>query len=117
MSAKDFSSKEDFIHSAAEILDEIHHHLLERSTSFRDANITPCDSLEAFHAHWTQENPGWLHTPWAGTPGQEDELSKRHKITIRCLPLASVPLPPSPGGKCFLTGNETATRALWGRSY
>jgi hypothetical protein len=25
-------------------------------------------------------------------------------------------LPPC-GGKCFLTGRETTTRALWGRSY
>ena len=63
------------------------------------------------------DNPGWLYTPWAGTPEQEDELSKQHKITIRCIPLDSVPLPQTPAGKCFLTGKETATRALWGRSY
>ncbi|MCU0779079.1 MAG: proline--tRNA ligase, partial [Akkermansiaceae bacterium] len=84
---------------------------------FRNANITPCDSLDAFHAHWAAENPGWLLTPWAGTPEQEDGLSKQHKITIRCIPLDSVPLPQTAGGKCFLTGKETAVRALWGRSY
>ncbi|MCU0753165.1 MAG: hypothetical protein MUC40_09120 [Akkermansiaceae bacterium] len=43
--------------------------------------------------------------------------SKQHKITIRCIPLDSVPLPQTAGGKCFLTGKETAVRALWGRSY
>jgi prolyl-tRNA synthetase len=119
VSAKEFTDKEDFIRSAAEILDEIHHHLLQRATAFRDANITPCESVEAFHTHWTQENPGWLYTSWAGTPEQEEQLSKQHKITIRCLPVASASLPSSlkVGGKCFLTGNESATRALWGRSY
>jgi prolyl-tRNA synthetase len=115
-SAKDFPVKEDLIRSAVEMLDQIHHHLLDRATAFRNANITPCDSHEAFDAHWATENPGWLLTPWAGTPEEEDEISKKHKITIRCIPLDSVVLPET-GRKCFLTGKETSTRALWGRSY
>jgi prolyl-tRNA synthetase len=116
VTVKDFPVKEDFIRSAVEMLDQIHHNLLDRATAFRNANITPCDSLNAFHAHWVQDNPGWLLTPWAGTPEQEDALSKQHKITIRCIPLDSVVLPET-GMKCFLTGKETANRALWGRSY
>jgi prolyl-tRNA synthetase len=116
VSAKDFPVKEDFIRQASEMLDEIHANLLQRATAFRDENITPCDSMEAFDAHWATENPGWLLTPWAGTPEQEDEISKKHKITIRCIPLDSVKLPQA-GGKCILTGQETATRAIWGRSY
>ncbi len=117
VSAKDFPLKEDFIHAAVETLDQIHHHLLDRATAFRNANITPCDSREAFEAHWAQENPGWLLTPWAGTSEQEEEISKRLKISIRCLPLESVVLPPTPGDRCFLTGQSTAIRAIWGRSY
>ena len=121
VSDKEFTLKEDFIRSAVEMLDDIHKNLLSRSTEFRDANITPCESPEAFHAHWAQENAGWLYTSWAGTAEQEDELSKQHKITIRCLPLpeANLPAPLISGmtGKCFLTGAETANRALWGRSY
>ncbi len=117
VSAKDFPTKDEFIRGATEILDVIHHTLLSRATAFRDANITPCDSLEAFHAHWAQDNPGWLLTPWAGDAEQENELSKQHKITIRCIPLDSVSLPQAGGDKCFLTGQQTATRALWGRSY
>jgi prolyl-tRNA synthetase len=117
VSVKDFPIKDEFLRSATEILDSIHHAMLDRSTAFRDAHITPCDSLEAFHAHWSKENPGWLHTPWAGTPEQEDVLSKQHKITIRCIPLPSVSLPQSPSGKCFLTSELATTHALWGRSY
>jgi prolyl-tRNA synthetase len=116
ISTKEFSEKDEFIQRASDILAEIHHTLLARATEFRDANITACDDLEAFHRHWTQENPGWLYTPWAGTPEQEETLSKQHKITIRCLPLASVQLPKS-GNKCILTGQDTPTHALWGRSY
>jgi prolyl-tRNA synthetase len=117
VAVKDFAVKEDFIRRAPEILDEIHHNLLERSTTFRNENISTCESLEAFHAHWSKENPGWLITPWAGTAEEEDALSKQHKITIRCIPLDTVELPQTSGSQCILTGQQTATRAIWGRSY
>ncbi len=120
-SAKEFVVKEDFIRSAADILDQIHRNLLERATALRNGNIRVCNSIEEFHAHWEQENPGWLYTSWAGTPEQEETLSKRHKITIRCIPLESASLPGeitgAVSGKCILTGVETTTRVLWGRSY
>ena len=116
VSAKDFSDKEEFIQRAKDILGEIHQSLIQRATAFRDANITPCDDLERFHAHWATENPGWLVTPWAGSPEQEEALSKQHKITIRCLPLDGIRLPDA-GSKCIVTGEETTTRAIWGRSY
>ena len=87
----------------------------------RDSNITPCAELAAFRAHWAQDNPGWLYTPWAGSREQEEELSKQHKITIRCIPVPGASLPQglvnASSSKCFLTGEETATRAIWGRSY
>ncbi len=120
VAAKEFADKAEFIQRASDILGEIHNALLARATEFRDANITPCDSLEAFDAHWATENPGWLYTPWAGTRQEEEVLSKQHKITIRCLPIAEAELPASlakTSSKCILTGKETATRAVWGRSY
>ena len=121
VAAKEFAAQADFLAAATSILDAIHLTLLERATALRDSNITACDSLDAFHAHWAQDNPGWLHTAWAGTPEQEEELSKQHKIAIRCIPLATSSLPPQlmagSNDTCFLTGTTTATRALWGRSY
>ncbi len=111
---KSFDDKEDLIRRAKDILGEIHDSLLARATAFRDANIAPCEDLAAFESHWSQENPGWLSTPWAGSREQEEELSKRHKITIRCLPLDWQDGPEAP---CFLTGTPTPTRAIWGRSY
>ena len=118
---KEFMAREEFVASAAATLDEIHGNLLARAREFRDANITACSSIEAFHAHWAGENPGWLCTPWAGTAEEEEQLSKQHKITIRCLPLDRVELPAhvtdALGSKCILTGKETSVRAIWGRSY
>ena len=95
---KEFIDREEFIRESPKILAEIQQSLLDRLTAFRDDNIAACDRLEDFQAHWSGENPGWLLTPWAGSSGQEEELSKKHKITIRCLP------PGQPGdgeAKCF----------------
>ncbi len=126
VSAKEFSAKEEFIQQAQGILSDIQNTLLARATEFRDANITVCDSLDAFHAHWEtsgdseNDNPGWLYTAWAGTPEQEETLSKQHKITIRCLPIPEAKLPPAlatASNRCILTGQTTAVRAIWGRSY
>ncbi len=118
---KEFLGKEEFLQIVPDVLQEIHDTLLQRALEFRDANIIPCGDLDSFHTHWAGENPGWLATPWAGTPEEEDALSKQHKITIRCMPLADAGLPAAvvsgTGGTCFLTGKTCSPVAIWGRSY
>jgi prolyl-tRNA synthetase len=118
-SAKEFADKEDFLRRAGELLDEVHHSMLARAREFRDANLAPCSDEAAFEEHWTQDNPGWLCTRWAGSAEQEEEISKRLKITIRCLPLeGAVPAHLVPADDaCFLTGKPGAPLAVWGRSY
>jgi prolyl-tRNA synthetase len=111
---KEFIDQEALIQQVDQILQEIHDGMLEKATTFRDQHLARCSSLDDFTAHWQQENPGWLITPWEGSNAQEDELSKKHKITIRCIPLdhqdgAEVP--------CLVTGTPTRRRAIWGRSY
>lgn len=111
---KEFIEKEAFIRQASDMLGEIHATLLTRATELRDSNITDCNSMDEFVNHWNQDQPGWLLTPWNGSREQEEELSKKHKITIRCMPLDAQEASPAP---CVLTGEATSNRALWGRSY
>jgi len=111
---KEFIPKEDFLRNATEILQEIHTTLLARATELRDNNITECADLDTFDKHWSQEQPGWLLTPWAGTREQEEEISKKHKIAIRCMPNDLQNETPA---ACLITGEPTPQRALWGRSY
>ena len=112
---KHFLAKEDFISQCTSTLQEIHEELLRRATELRDANINECFQLNSFHKHWSSEElPGWLLTPWAGSSEQEEELSKQHKISIRCLPHGQQEGEEAP---CILTGQMTRIRALWGRSY
>jgi len=118
---KEFMPKEDFIRQVDEMLDAIHHTLLDRARNFRDANIIGCADMEEFDAHWATENPGWLLTAWDGSSEAEEEISKRHKITIRCLPVDEATLPAgaveTAGGRCILTGSPAKSLAIWGRSY
>ncbi|MDB4567108.1 proline--tRNA ligase [Akkermansiaceae bacterium] len=113
---KTFMEKEEFLRDVVEIIDDIHQTLLERARGFRDENITECTDLTSFEKHWddSNENPGWLITPWAGSREEEEEISKRLKITVRCLPNDKQDEPEAP---CVLTSRPTTSRAIWGRSY
>ncbi len=111
---KEFIPKEDFIRNVTDILQDIHNTLLSRATQLRDCNISECSDLESFEQHWSQETSGWLMTPWNGSREQEESLSKKHKISIRCLPIQAEEADLAP---CFLTKEPTKERALWGRSY
>ena len=118
--AKEFVSREDFLRNAPELLAEIQASLLARATALRDANIIECTSLAEFEANFAEDGSGrWLLVPWDGSDAEEEELSKRLRITIRCLPYDQA------GGEirgyaeapCVLTGRPTTRRALWARSY
>jgi len=112
---KHFMDKEDFLQQCTETLQEIQNTLLQRATDFREANISDCSNLAEFEKHFSEnDQPGWLLTPWAGTNEQEEELSKKHKISIRCLPLDQQDGEEAP---CVLTGTPTKTKAIWARSY
>jgi len=111
---KAFLEKEEFIQNTNNILQEIQDNLLERATTFRDKNIQNCTDLTTFEKHWNLEQPGWLITPWAGSNEEEEAFSKKHKISIRCLPLDKQD---EPEANCIVTGKPTKSHVLWGRSY
>lgn len=108
--------KEDFIQNVQELLDEVHQGLLSKALKLREDATKECHDLASFEKHWKAENPGWLLTPWSGTREQEEELSKKHKITVRCLP-QNLPQGEADPAPCLVTGSSTTARALWGRSY
>lgn len=111
---KTFLAKDEFLQNVENTLQEVHDTLLDRATQFRNDNTADCADLETFEKHWSAEQPGWLITPWDGTTKEEETLSKKHKISIRCLPLDMQDGDEAP---CILTGKPTKVRAIWGRSY
>ncbi|GHC67491.1 proline--tRNA ligase [Roseibacillus persicicus] len=112
---KSFLDREEFLREVQSHLDAVHQSLLQRARTLREEGTSECTDLASFESHWSSSDfPGWLLTPWDGSREQEEELSKKHKIAIRCIPISEEVASEAP---CILTGNPTTRRALWGRSY
>lgn len=114
-SDKSFQGREDFIQEVTNILQDVQDSLLQKATELRDENLSECTEMSAFEKHWeSSDQPGWLLTPWAGTREEEEELSKRLKISVRCIPQAEYQKGES---NCILTGQTTSQWVIWARSY
>jgi prolyl-tRNA synthetase len=112
---KHFMEKEEFIRDCTDTLEEIQSEILRRAIELRDSNISDCLDLDEFDKHWTDnDQAGWLTTPWAGSNEEEEALSKKHKISIRCFPNDQQDGNEAP---CIVTSKPTQSRAIWARSY
>lgn len=87
----------------------------ERARKFRDAHIrtdiTTLDEIKAFFAD--KSNMGFVRAKWFVDSETEEMLKREFGVTIRCLPFDQTGEP----GPCVLTGRETTTEAIFGRSY
>lgn len=114
--AKSFIAETELKENIASILDEIQNGLLERAIAFRDSHIRTASTLKELEDNFAGEGDAdWLLVPWDATPEEEEELAKKHRISIRCIPhgeMGTGPLAP-----CILTGKMTTKRVLWARSY
>jgi prolyl-tRNA synthetase len=105
----------------AQRLAEIQSNLLARALKFREDNTRTIDTLDEFLAYFTPQSKSEETTEIHGgfamchfAEGPElDDLLKKNKVTIRCLPIAGA----REGGKCFLTGQPSARRAVFAKAY
>ena len=118
-SDKQFLEQDVIVEKIEQELEQYQQILLDRATQLLEDNLSYCDSLDAFEAHWgASEQPGFLLTPWNGSNEEEETLSKKHGISIRCLPLERAALKDKPeSGACLVSGDVTTNFAVWGRSY
>jgi prolyl-tRNA synthetase len=101
-------------------LQSIQDGLYARALEYRDKHTVQIDSKEDFYAFFTPRNPekpeihgGFALAHWNGSPAVEEEIKKDLKVTIRCIPDH---LPAEPG-RCPFTGEPSARRVIWGKSY
>jgi prolyl-tRNA synthetase len=102
------------------ILDEIQSALLERATAFREAQTRVIDSVEEFYAFFTPANAhkpeihgGFAMTHWNGSAAVEERVKNDLKVTIRCIPHGAAGGP----GVCPFSGEPSAQRVVWAKSY
>ena len=100
-------------------LKEIQEGLFAKALKLREDNTRTIDKLDDFLAWFTpksEERPeihgGFANCHFTEGPGVE-ELLKKHKVTIRCIPLDQ----PAEEGKCIFTGKPSTRRAVFGKAY
>ena len=94
--------------------------LLRRATEFRDAQTRRIDTKEEFYEFFTPKNSakpeihgGFALTHWNGSAAVEEQIKADLKVTIRCIPFEENP----ESGTCPFTGEPSAQRVVWAKSY
>jgi prolyl-tRNA synthetase len=118
--AKEFVPTPEFVERAPEILNSIQQNLYERAKKFRDDHTRKIDSRDEFYEFFTPkdaEKPeihgGFALAHWNGSRKVEEQIKNDLKVTIRVVPIDDSPEP----GRCIFTGEPSARRVVWAKSY
>jgi prolyl-tRNA synthetase len=109
----------EFVAGVATRLQAIQDNLFARALKLRDKNTRIIDDLNELLAWFTPKNPDQpeIHGGFAlchFTESTEvDELFKKHKLSIRCVPLGQK----DESGKCIVTGRPSTKRAVVAKAY
>jgi len=117
---KTFPTLSDFVTSAPALLQEIQDGLLARADAFRRQHTVEIDSKDEFYRFFTAKNPekpeihgGFALAHWNGSAEVEEKIKADLKVTIRCIPFDKSGGP----GKCVITGEPSAQRVVFAKSY
>ena len=117
--AKEFVPTSEFVERAPEILNSIQENLYERAKKFRDENTRKIDNRDEFYEFFTpkDEKPeihgGFALAHWNGSRKVEEQIKNELKVTIRVIPLDTS----AEAGRCIFTGEPSARRVVWAKSY
>ena len=118
--SKQFLQTDEFVAGAGAMLESIQTSLYERALQFRDVNTRDIDSKEEFYEFFTPKNSGkpeihggFARAHWNGSREVEERIKSDLKVTIRCIPAGGARAP----GQCIFTGEPSAQRVIWAKSY
>ncbi len=116
--SKQSMSLQEFAATAPEMLLSIQQNLLDRAKKFQEENTRVIESKEEFYDFFTAKNPdkpeihgGFALAHWNGSRNVEEQIKDDLKVTIRVVPFEGEP------GKCIFTGETSAKRVIWAKSY
>jgi prolyl-tRNA synthetase len=103
-----------------EILSSIQDSLYARAKNFRDAHTQVINSKKDFYDFFTSKNSakpeihgGFALAHWNGSRQVEEQIKNDLKVTVRVIPLDSS----TEAGQCIFTGEPSARRVVWAKSY
>ncbi len=113
-------SRDEFVANIGKTLEDIQANLFARAMKLREDHTREIDNLDDFQAYFTPANAKKpeIHGGFASCYFVEDdsvqELLKRLKVTIRCVPLAA---DDEAEGTCIFTGQPTRQRGIFAKAY
>lgn len=108
-------ARTELLGSVVARLEAIQENLLNRARAFRDSRTRIIESKEDFYAYFAAGNAaqGLALAHWNGSVELEEQIKNDLKVTVRCIPFEDSPKP----GTCIFTGQPSAQRAVFARSY
>ena len=117
--AKEFVPADQAVATIPELLQSIQDTLYARALAFQEQHTRAIDSREEFYAFFTAQNPdkpeshgGFALTHWNGSSEVEAKIKEDLKVTIRCIPFGA-----GESGVCPFSGQPSARRVVWAKSY
>jgi prolyl-tRNA synthetase len=108
------ASADVFLQNLDEELAQIQRGMFERARLFREKNMKEIISEREFEEFFN-DGSGYGVTFFVGDRGIEEAMKEKFNVTIRCI------LPPKNGenqsGICAFTGQRTAQKVVWAKSY
>jgi prolyl-tRNA synthetase len=116
-------ARTEVISSIATLLQEIQDALFARAVAYRAEHTKQIDTKDEFYAFFadppkkkpsdpTPIHAGFAMTHFNGDPALETKIKDDLKVTVRCIPLE-----PGEPGTCPFTGQPSAKRVVWAKSY
>ena len=117
--SKESMSIQEFAAGAPEMLMSIQQNLYERAEKFQKEHTQVVESKKEFYDFFTAKNSakpeihgGFALAHWNGSREVEEQIKNDLKVTIRVIPFGD-----SEPGKCIFTGEPSAKRVVWAKSY
>lgn len=96
----------------AELLETIHHDMLEKARAHRDAHAYTAHDKAEFEKLFT-EKAGFVKAMWCGEQACEDEIKEKLSVTSRCVPFEQEQI----SDVCVCCGKPAKKMVYWGRAY
>ena len=108
---KETMSVENIEQVVKTLLDEIQANIFQKALKYRQEHTITVDSYDEFKEKI--EEGGFILAHWDGTTETEERIKEETKATIRCIPFDGDTTP----GVCMVTGEASARRVLFARSF
>ena len=95
-----------------ELLDTMHHDMLERARTHRENHTYEATTLDEFKKI-ADKKPGFIKAMWCGDQACEDALKEEAGVTSRCMPFKQEHI----ADTCIYCGKPAKHLVYWGKAY